>query len=103
MPRAKVDSQSDFAQLEMLRRENEDLCTKLDAVTAHLRAKNPAVSAIAAKRLGSTFNKPGKPGASINSQPGKVSKIAKGKELLLVFEGSIGSCDRCLQLTPDTH
>jgi len=87
----------------MLRRENEDLCTKLDAVTAHLRAKNPAVSAIAAKRLGSTFNKPGKPGASINSQPGKVSKIAKGKELLLVFEGSIGSCDRCLQLTPDNH
>jgi hypothetical protein len=81
----------------MLRQENEHLCSKLDTVTAYLRAQHPTVPAVADLLLvtpnGNRMQ--ALPSSlSINKQPGKVGKVAKGREVLLVFEGDLATCDR---------
>jgi hypothetical protein len=93
------------SQLEMLRQENEHLCSKLDTVTAYLRAQHPTVPAVADLLVSSNGHRMQAPAASlsINKQPGKVGKVAKGREVLLVFEGDLNTCDRSVNLTYLRH
>ncbi len=89
----------------MLRQENEHLCSKLDTVTAYLRAQHPTMPAVADLLDSSNGNRMQAPAASlsINKQPGKVGKVAKGREVLLVFEGDLNTCDRSVNRTCLRH
>lgn len=78
----------------MLRRENEHLCSKLDTVTAHLRAAHDPTASEMADLLTPADRPSGPPSLPINTQPAKVGKVAKGREVLLVFEGDLETCDR---------